>query len=141
MTLCVLASLVFYPCAPEEPPTVPIEVALREAIRRHFPEDTDIDLMIEIARCESRLDPQVVSRTNDYGIFQVNARVWADDLKKAGIAESMTDLLDLEVGVEAAAYVSRHHYRRDRGGHLAAWWGGPEYGGWGTGPGGNRCWP
>lgn len=118
-------------------PAPPVEAGLREAIVRWFPPGVDVDLMVRIADCESGLDPAAVSRTNDYGVFQVNARVWAAALAEDGIAARMTDLLDLDTGVRAAAYVSRNQPGHDG---LAAWWGGPEYGGWGTGPGGNGCW-
>lgn len=49
---------------------VVVEKTIEEKIREAFPEDSD--RAVQIAKCESGLRPEVVSHTNDSGIFQIN---------------------------------------------------------------------
>ena len=46
-------------------------------IRQHFGTGYLGDQAVRVAQCESRLDPQAVSPTNDHGVFQLNAPSWA----------------------------------------------------------------
>lgn len=46
-------------------------------IRQHFGEGRLGDQAVRVAECESELDPQAVSPTRDYGLFQLNAASWA----------------------------------------------------------------
>lgn len=61
----------------------------------------------EIVWAESRCVPSV-SSTYDYGLMQVNRKVWRDDINAAG--ETMNDLLDPVTGLRWGKYVSESAY-------------------------------
>jgi hypothetical protein len=44
--------------------------SVQGAIRRYFPEQ--YEKAVRVADCESNLDPNAVSPTNDHGLFQIN---------------------------------------------------------------------
>ncbi len=44
--------------------------SVHDAIRRYFPEQ--YEKAVRVADCESNLDPNAVSPTNDHGLFQIN---------------------------------------------------------------------
>lgn len=46
-------------------------------IRQHFGHGSLGDTAVRIAQCESGLDPHARSRTNDHGVFQLNAPSWS----------------------------------------------------------------
>lgn len=89
-------------------PTGPIEGAIAAA----FPEDPST--AIRVARCESGLRPAVISRTNDYGLFQINKKVHEHHLV-ASMGYVMDDML--EVGPNLA--VARSLYN---GSGWGAWY-------------------
>lgn len=45
-------------------------------IRQHFGNGPTGDKAVQIAICESDLNPRAVSRTNDHGVMQLNAPSW-----------------------------------------------------------------
>lgn len=63
------------------------EERIIEKIRETFPEQPD--LMVKIAKCEGvkdgKLDPTVISPTNDHGIFQINQYAHGKRLKELQI--------------------------------------------------------
>lgn len=63
------------------------EEQIIEKIRETFSEDPDV--MVRIAKCEGvkdgKLDPTVISPTNDYGIFQLNQKAHGQRLKELNI--------------------------------------------------------
>ena len=50
------------------------EKTIAEKIATTFPETPE--LMLAIANCESGLNQEAVSHTRDFGVMQVNERVW-----------------------------------------------------------------
>lgn len=91
-----MASLQAYQVEAKEPvqerKVVQIEVVytqerIIEKIRETFPEQPD--LMVKIAKCEGikngKLDPTVISPTNDHGLFQINQAAHGKRLKELGI--------------------------------------------------------
>ena len=50
----------------------------------------EIERFKKIAWCESRNDPNAVSRTNDFGLLQINATYWKFDMSKIFDAEYNT---------------------------------------------------
>lgn len=69
-------------------------------IRQAFPED--YEMMIRIAQCESGLNQDAVSHTNDYGVFQINKASWH------AVAEEMG--LDYQNNVDDNIEMAQHIY-------------------------------
>lgn len=59
------------------------EERIVEEIRRIFPEQPET--MIRIARCESGLDYDVISKTNDRGLMQINMQAHGKELERLGV--------------------------------------------------------
>lgn len=57
----------------------------QQAIQAIFPQE--VSKATSIAQCESRMDPNAVSPTNDHGLFQINATTW----NKPGHADPVAD--------------------------------------------------
>ena len=104
--IATLNTTVTYSASPEAPVAVVEELSSEErivkAIHETFPEEPE--LMVRIARCESSLNPTVVSKTKDGGIFQINDFVHGETLKQLDL-----DPLILE---DNLAY-ARHLYNRN----------------------------
>jgi hypothetical protein len=56
---------------------------IEHLIWQTFPEEYEV--MLAIAICESGLNQNAVSHTNDYGIFQVNQATWDSVAKEMGL--------------------------------------------------------
>lgn len=56
------------PAPPPPPPSAP--GTIEEIIERHF--GAAAEQAKRVAYCESKMDPNAVSRTNDHGLFQIN---------------------------------------------------------------------
>lgn len=63
-----------------------------EEIKKTFPEHPD--LMVEIAKCESRLNPNAVGPTNDYGLLQIHDPSWGSVAEEKGLKDYKTDVLE-----------------------------------------------
>lgn len=62
--------------------------------------------MLFVIERESRCQPGAVNATSDdWGLTQIHAPIWLDDLCSAAIACSRSDLLDPATNLDAAAYV------------------------------------
>ena len=87
--------------------------------------------VIALMMVESALTPTAVSHTGDYGIMQVNCRIWRDSLKEdLGIENCEEDLMDPVNGVKAGVYVLNRFkkYRQCRGHRVYACYNGGQ--GW-----------
>ena len=62
-------------CTPEE--------TSKQAIRQTFPASV-VDKAMRVAYCESRYTPDAVSRSGDYGLFQINKVTWEKTVKGWG---------------------------------------------------------
>ena len=86
----VLASLAMGACSPEG------------AIAVHFP--SEIGKATAIAQCESGMDPNAVSSTNDHGLFQINATTW----NKPGHPDPVADYIGRHWHLRYDAYHNAH---------------------------------
>ncbi len=73
----------------------PVHVeTVEEIIRRVAHEEAmtpeETERFVRIAWCESRYNPAAVSKTNDHGLFQINARYWDFDRTRIYDAEYNT---------------------------------------------------
>lgn len=55
----------------------------KQAIRQTFPASV-VDKAMRVAHCESRYIPNAVSRSGDYGLFQINRVTWEKTVKGWG---------------------------------------------------------
>jgi len=87
--------------------------------------------MVAIAWIETRLRPQAISPTRDFGLFQINCRVWHDRLGYPNIEDCYLGMLDYQTNIEAAAFILilyRGKYRQCRGSKVYMCYnGGPGY--------------
>lgn len=79
-----MTPLVVTPATLNYTPYQPVETLIAQT----FPEAPET--MVAIARCESGLKQEingknVVSHTNDYGLFQINEKVWDAHFQEQGI--------------------------------------------------------
>jgi hypothetical protein len=60
---------------------------------------SDADVMIAIAKCESNLSQSAISPTRDFGVFQINEKVWDDTANRLGLdyKNSFEDNLEMAV--------------------------------------------
>ena len=74
-----------------------------DALRAGWPEDR-LDVLLDIIWDETRCQPDAVSSTNDYGLLQINRKVWRDYVESFGL--TMNDLLvpnvNLWIGLQIA---------------------------------------
>ena len=61
--------------------------------------------MVAIAWTETRLREQAISSTGDFGLFQINCRVWHKQLGFINRDECYIGMLDYEANIEAAAFI------------------------------------
>ena len=90
--------------------------------------DLDPHRFIAIAWVESRLKPNRVSHTGDYGIFQINYRFWGKQWEYKSKKKFSTDMSDPGHATVAAAVVLKEmkKYKACQGLNLAACYnGGP----------------
>ena len=90
--------------APLEPPDHATIVAAIEAAAREFGQDPD--LLVRVAKCESRLNPVAVGKAGEIGIFQFKSATFAKNAAKLGY--SLADIWD----VRAQARVSAEMFGR-----------------------------
>ena len=79
--------------------------------------------ILALIMVESNLTPAAVSRTGDYGLMQVNCRIWRAKLKKdLGIQDCEKEMMDMETSIRAGVYVLNkfRKYRRCRGSKVYA---------------------
>lgn len=70
-------------------------------IRMAFPEDWET--MLAVANCESGLRQNIVSHTNDYGLFQINEKSWDS------VAQGMG--LDYKNNIDDNIKMAQHVYK------------------------------
>ena len=87
--------------SPASPPPVPgpAPAVVEAAIRATFPEDPERALTV--AFCESGYQTGVISRTRDYGLFQINKKVHEHGIV-AALGYTMDDMLTLEGNLAVA---------------------------------------
>lgn len=79
--------------------------------------DVDPFELLAIAVTESRLNENATSNTGDYGLFQVNCRVWWKDLGFSSWRECTKSMMDPNISTSAALFIIkryRHKYERCR---------------------------
>ena len=87
--------------------------------------------ILALMMVESNLTLNAVSRTGDYGVMQVNCRIWRDRLRtELGIQNCEQELMDPEPAIRAGVYVLNRfrRYRRCRGSNVFACYNGGQ--GW-----------
>lgn len=97
------------------PPTSPVSSSLTDRIQwlaklLHAAgvDPSQIATLVAISLAEnSSSDPNAVSTTGDYGLFQINWGTWGNALKSIGVG-SPGDLKDPVLNAKAAAYVLEH---------------------------------
>lgn len=87
-----------------------LEEIYTEINKYGFPE-----LLIAIAKVESSFDPRAVSHEGAAGLMQVMARIWKDELKKAGIIANEDDLFEVSKCVAASVYILEKYLRLEGG--------------------------
>jgi len=104
-----------------ESPVIELLEPLEARFKTHFGEQWPI--MYEVARCESSLRQlhddwtPIVSRTRDFGIFQINEKTWDSTARKLGLdyKHSLEDNLKMakiildQQGIEAWKPSSKCH--------------------------------
>jgi len=86
--------------------------------------------MVALAWTESRLSPNTISKTDDYGIFQINYRFWAKRWGYTNPQKFLKDMSSPELATVAAATVIKEmkRYRNCQGLNLPACYnGGPAW--------------
>lgn len=79
--------------------------------------------ILALIMVESNLTTTAVSRTGDYGIMQVNCRIWRDRLRtELGIQNCEQELMNPRTGIRAGVYVLNRfrRYRRCQGSNVYA---------------------
>lgn len=79
--------------------------------------------ILALIMVESNLTPTAVSRTGDYGLMQVNCRIWRDALREdLGIENCEEDMMDMQTSIRSGVYVLNRfrRYRRCRGANVYA---------------------
>ena len=79
--------------------------------------------LIALMMVESNLTPTAVSRTGDFGVTQVNCRIWRKRLKtELGIQDCEKELMKIDVAITAGVYVLNRfkRFRRCRGSNVYA---------------------
>lgn len=95
---------------------------LREVVTM-IPSSENRTELLALMMVESNLTPGAVSRTGDYGIMQVNCRIWRQRLKtELGIENCEEELMNPAVSIRAGVYVLNRfrRYRRCRGSNVYA---------------------
>lgn len=67
--------------------------------------EDDLPIIDRIMWAESRCRPDAISRTRDYGLMQVNRKVWRNYVEARGYV--MDDLLDPSIGLMFALFVAQ----------------------------------
>ncbi len=75
------------------------EVISEQAIRTTFPASVQ-EKAIRVATCESRMQPDAVSRSGDYGLFQINKVTWEKTVK--GWGYTWDEMFDAEANADVA---------------------------------------
>lgn len=70
--------------------------------------------LLAVSWVESRFDDRAVSHTCDFGMMQVNCRVWYDELGYDDIAECIINMFDPSKNMNASSYIL-DDYRNHRG--------------------------
>ena len=74
----------------EEPKEESIEDMIRRIAQEESMSSEEAEKFVRLAWCESRYNPNAVSKTNDHGLFQINARYWNFDKERIYDAEYNT---------------------------------------------------
>jgi hypothetical protein len=69
----------------------------------------ELEIVDRIMWQESRCQPDVISRTNDYGLMQINWAVWGDTINSQGFSQD--DLLDPSVNMMWAFLIAHEAER------------------------------
>ncbi len=69
--------------------------------------EVDPVLLASIVAVESSCDPTALGSSGEIGLTQVHPKVWTETLKVEGIIRDESDLWDVRVNLDAAAYILR----------------------------------
>ncbi len=97
-------------CKNSRMPETTLEEIYEEAHKYAFP-----DLLIAIAKVESKFDPGAVSSEGATGLMQVMSYVWSEELKQNGVIARDDDLFDISRCMAASAYILRKYLTWERG--------------------------
>lgn len=70
-------------------------------------------LLASIVAVESSCNPMALGSSGEIGLTQVHPKVWTETLKVEGIIRDESDLWDVRVNLDAAAYILRRLGARD----------------------------
>lgn len=100
----------------------------RMLVERSALRDDDPYEMLAIAWVESRMDPRASSPTGDFGLLQVNCKIWHDELGYSDQADCIINMFDALKNEDASRMILRtyRNYRGCRGWNIYACYnGGP----------------
>lgn len=66
----------------EMPQETDIPTLIEQIGQKYGLSDNEIERLKRIAYCESKYNPSAISQTNDFGLYQINARFWNFDMDR-----------------------------------------------------------
>jgi soluble lytic murein transglycosylase-like protein len=96
-------------------------IAVTSTETAHIPPDIlKPSLVAAIISVESSGNPKAISKKGAYGLMQIRHKVWAKDLKAAGIIKTKSDLFDPDTNIKAGSFILVHYLRKNNGNVRAA---------------------
>lgn len=99
------------------------QLTMLDHVNRQIPATEDRFEILAIILVESNLNHEAVSRTGDYGLMQVNCRIWRQTLlREFEIHDCEAEMMSVQTSLMAGIYILNRfkRYRRCRGSRVYA---------------------